>query len=316
MSAAFFIGPVAVASPLVLAPLAGFTDCAFRLLCRENGASLCFSEMVSTHGLSYRSATTERLLATHHNDHPFFVQLFGSDPAFYADATAFLTTLPIEGIDINMGCPVKKVVKKGAGAALMRSPALAEKIIAIVTKNTPLPVTVKFRSGWDSDHINAVEFARMAEGAGAAAVTVHARTWKQAFGGRADWNIIAAVKKAVSIPVIGNGDVTCHEMGQQMLQESGCDGVMIGRGALGNPWIFSAAGRPRTVHGRAAVLLRHLHLILATAQQDFPPDRLLAAVRGHAARYFSGLAGAAELRKKIFSSRSFEELLTLVTHLC
>jgi len=316
VSAAFFIGPVAVTAPLVLAPLAGYTDCAFRLLCREKGAGLCFSEMVSTHGLSYQSPTTERLLATHNDDHPFFVQLFGSDPAFYAAATAFLTTLPIEGIDINMGCPVKKVVKKGAGAALMKTPALAEKIITAVTKNTSLPVTVKFRSGWDSDHINAVEFARMAEWSGAAAVTVHARTWKQAFGGRADWNIIAAVKKAVLIPVIGNGDVTCYEMGQQMMLESGCDGVMVGRGALGNPWIFSAAGRPQTVHGRAAGLLRHLHLITATTTQGFPPDRFLAAVRGHAARYFTGLAGAAELRKKIFGSRNFEELVTLVTRLC
>lgn len=303
------IGNLILPNPFLLAPLAGYTDLAFRVLCREMGASLCFSEMISCHGLVYGQKNTLALLDTVSEERPVGIQLFGSDPVAMGKAAAIVSTYPVDLIDINMGCPVRKVIKKGAGSALMKSPELAEAIIHEVCANTSLPVTVKFRSGWTHDNIIAVDFARMVENAGAAALTVHARTWSQGFGGLADWDIIQQVKQAVSIPVIGNGDVLSHEEGVQRMKQTKCDGIMIGRGALGNPWVFSPQGRPATISGRLIQLKRHMEL----SDQYLPSQKMLFRIKNHAGRYCAELPGAARIRKKIYDCENMVELLELFT---
>jgi len=302
------IGSVSLQSGLMLAPLAGYTDLPFRLLCRENGAALCFSEMISCHGLVQNQKNTHELLRTVAEERPFAVQLFGSDPEFMGQAAAIVSSLSADLIDINMGCPVRKVIKKGCGASLMKNPQLAEAIIRAVCARSSLPVTVKFRSGWTEASINAPEFAAMAEAAGASAVTIHARTWVQGFGGTADREVIKAVKAAVSIPVIGNGDILSYTDGMAMMAETGCDGVMVGRGALGNPWLFSLAGRPETLTGRLPVLERYLQL----ASQYLPLDKVLFKVKNHTAKFLTGLPGAARLRQAIYSCESVEAIVALL----
>jgi nifR3 family TIM-barrel protein len=307
------IGNLAVEHPFILAPLAGYSDLAFRLLCREYGAGLCFSEMISCHGLHFRQKNTLDMLRTSAAERPVAMQLFGSEPEVMGKAAAILSEQPIDLIDINMGCPVKKVIKKGAGCALMKNPALAAQIIRAVVKNSPVPVTVKFRSGWNHQAISACDFAKMAEENGAAAVTVHARTWSDGFSGTADWQIIGRVKEAVAIPVIGNGDVKSHADGLQMMAETGCDGVMIGRAALGAPWIFAAdpagaeAPASPSLSFRVAALKRHLELILL-----HQPDTSPAQIKSHAARYFKGIPGGGALRSQIFSQKSSAALMELI----
>jgi len=291
-------------NPLVLAPLAGYTDLAFRLLCREAGAGICITEMISCHGLVYGQKNTLVLLNSALEDRPLGVQLFGADPEAMGRAAALISPNQADFIDINMGCPVRKVTRKGAGSALMKTPELAEAIIRAVSKQAAMPVTVKFRSGWTQDTITAPDFARMAEQAGAAAVTVHGRTWSQGFSGSADWNVIKAVKQAVSIPVIGNGDVLSYEDSRHMREQTGCDGVMIGRGALGNPWVFTPAGKPATLSGRLPVLRRHL----ALAEQHLPVDKMLFRLKNHLTRYLSGLPGASRLRQEIMARKDFVDL--------
>jgi len=302
------IGSVRLQSGLMLAPLAGYTDLPFRLLCRENGAALCFSEMISCHGLVQNQKNTHELLRTVAEERPFAVQLFGSDPEFMGQAAAIVSSLPADLIDINMGCPVRKVIKKGCGASLMKNPQLAEAIIRAVCARSSLPVTVKFRSGWTGASINAPEFAAMAEAAGASAVTIHARTWVQGFGGTADREVIKAVKAAVSIPVIGNGDILSYTDAMAMMAETGCNGVMVGRGALGNPWLFSLAGRPTALAGRLPVLERYLQL----TRQYLPLDKVLFKVKNHTAKFLTGLPGAARLRQAIYSCESVEDIATLL----
>ncbi len=305
------IGPVTLDTPFILAPLAGYTDLPFRLLCREMKAGLTVSEMISCHGLVYGQQKTMAMMQTVPEERPFAIQLFGNDPEIMGQAAHIVSTHPVDIIDINMGCPVRKVVKKGSGAALMKDLNRAEAIIRTVINNTELPVTVKFRSGWTESSINAPEFAMMAENAGAAAVTVHARTWSQMFGGSADRDVIARVKEAASIPVIGNGDILSYEQGIEMMKETGCDAVMIGRGALGNPWVFQPDGRPETLDKRLPVLLRHLEL----AGQYLDTDRLLFRIKNHAARYLSGLPGAAGIRQQIIQCPSLQEMKHLLQDL-
>lgn len=295
-------------NPFILAPLAGYTDLPFRLLCREAGASLCFTEMISCHGLVHGQKNTRILLQSTPGDRPLAIQLFGSDPAAMAEAAAMIDRQDGDCIDINMGCPVRKVVKKGAGAALMKEIKLAERVIVQVVRNSSLPVTVKFRSGWNSENIIAPEFAQMAENAGAAAVTLHARTWSQAFGGQADWSLIARVKEAVSIPVIGNGDVLSHEDGLKMRSETGCDGVMVGRGALGNPWVFSSKGRPEGLAARLPVIMRHIELV----REHLPAEKVLFRLKNHVGRYLTGLPGASRLRREIMACKNSEDLCRLL----
>ena len=302
------IGPLILPSPMMLAPLAGYTDLPFRLLCREHGAALCCSEMISCHGLVYGQRNTVALLHSVHEERPLAIQLFGADPDHMGQAATLVSSRPVDLIDLNMGCPVRKVVKKGSGAALMKDPQRAAAIIKAVCANTRLPVTVKFRSGWNDDTINAPQFARMAEDAGAAAVTIHARTWAQGFGGQADWQVIRSVKEAVTIPVIGNGDVVTYDQGLKMMAVTGCDAVMVGRGALGNPWVFSPQGQPATLSGRLPVIMRYLDL----ASRYVHRETLLFRIKNHASRFLTGLTGAARIRTAIHQAASVDEIVTLL----
>ena len=306
------IGSLRFSSPLVLAPLAGYSDLPFRLLCRRFGAGFAVSEMISCHGLSYRQPATERMLQSVNEERPVSFQLFGAEPAVMADAAEIIANRSPEMIDLNMGCPVKKVTKRGAGAALMTTPRLAEAIISGIVARVKVPVTVKFRSGPDRGNINAVEFARMAEAAGAAALTVHARTWAQGFSGSADPEVIAAVKAAVKIPVIGNGDIDSMAKARQLMAETGCDGVMIGRAAIGNPWVFREEARPHNTAAVAEVAEHHLRLI----EQFLPADRLLGSIKNQLSRYFKGLPGSSELRQQLFAAPSLSALNSLLRSTC
>lgn len=306
------IGSLTIGNPLVLAPLAGYSDLAFRLLCREYGAGLVVSEMISCHGLHYRQQNTMEMTRTLAAERPVAMQLFGDEPELMGEAAALLSQNDIDLIDINMGCPVKKVVKKGAGCALMKMPVLAARIIRAVVAHSRVPVTVKFRSGWDHRNIIAPAFARMAEECGAAAVTVHGRTWSDGFAGSADWGIIRQVKESVRIPVIGNGDVKSRADAARMLAETGCDGVMIGRAAIGTPWIFSAdAPDDPPLSFRLQALSRHLELLAALA----PATKILPRIKNQAGRYFKGLPGGSEIRKNIYATESFARLQELLTAL-
>jgi nifR3 family TIM-barrel protein len=311
MPEALRIGPVQLASPFILAPLAGYTDLPFRLLCREAGAGLTVSEMISCHGLNYGQQQTLAMLKTLPEERPWAVQLFGAEPESMGRAAASAAAMPVDIIDINMGCPVPKVVKKGAGSALMKpeNVKLAEAVIRAVVRNAAgKPVTVKFRSGWDEKSVIAPDFAKMCEAAGAAALTIHARTKAQQFSGKADRRVIAAVKQAVSIPVIGNGDICSHADGLVMMTETGCDAVMIGRAALGNPWIFQPDGRPESLAGRLPVIRRYVELTAA----HLDTARLLSRIKHHTCRFFSGLPGAAVLRQEIITCASLAQMQELL----
>lgn len=302
------IGSLVFPSPLVLAPLAGYSDLPFRLLCREYGAGFCVSEMISCHGLCYQQHKTIDMLLSTPEEHPVAFQLFGADPDRMAEAAAIISTFAPDMIDINMGCPVKKVTKRGAGAALMASPALAEKIIQRVVAKTSLPVTVKIRAGVNACELNGAEFARMAQGAGAAAVIVHGRTWAQGFSGRADRTVIATIKRALTIPVIGNGDIQSYREAMQMLGETGCDGVMIGRAALGNPWVFSAAGRPDDLGTILDGAIHHLTLV----EQFLGGDRPVGVIRNHIGKYFKNLPGSSDIRQAVYSCPAMSDLKNLL----
>lgn len=304
------IGSCTIDNPFVLAPLAGYTDLPFRLLCREFGAGLTVSEMISCHGLVYQQSNTLRMLNSVNKERPVSFQLFGAEPDIMAEGAEIMASLKPDMIDINMGCPVRKVTKKGAGAALMTTPKVAEEIICNVVSRVQLPVTVKFRSGKDQNNISAVEFAKMAEGAGAAAVIVHARTWAQAFSGVIDPSVIQSVSKNVQIPVIGNGDVSSLDSGYALMKSTGCQGVMIGRAALGNPWVFSKKGKPEDYRQIMDGALRHLILM----QKHLPADRVLGYIKNHISRYFKGLKGASTFRKLIFEAPSAEAIRALLSN--
>lgn len=306
------IGKILLRNPLILAPLAGYTDLPFRLLCRGHGAGLCYSEMISSNGLVYGQKNTLDLLATVTEERPVAMQLFGSDPAMMADAAAILSDYPIDIIDINMGCPVKKVVRKGAGAALMKEPETAAKIIGAVRGATAKTLTVKIRTGWTHEEKNGAEFARMAADCGVDALAIHGRTWSDGFGGSIDLETIARVKQAVGIPVIGNGDVLSFQAGIDMMARTGVDGVMIGRGALGAPWVFEDAASPPSLGKRLKTLLQHLELIKQYGQPGYP----LVRFKNHAGRYFKGSPHAARIRREIYNSTSFSELREIVEELC
>jgi len=232
------IGNVELRNQTVLAPMAGVTDLPFRLLCHEQGAGLLSMEMVSAKAISFHNKNTESLMEIDEKEHPIALQLFGSDPDLISEVAKRIEERPFDILDINMGCPVPKVVNNGEGSALMKNPKLIGEIVEKTVKAIKKPVTIKIRKGFNDSLINAVEIAKIAEQSGAAAIAVHGRTREQYYSGKADWDIIRQVKEAVKIPVIGNGDVTSPEMAKAMLEQTGCDGVMIGRGAKGNPWIF------------------------------------------------------------------------------
>lgn len=307
------IGNVGLSSPFLLAPLAGITDGPFRRLCAEQGAALVYSEMVSAKGLWYKDKNTGKLLEILPGEDPVAYQLFGHEPEIMAFAARELEGSGNVIFDINMGCPVPKIVKNGEGSALMKNPDLAHDVIAAAVKNTSKPVTVKIRAGWDAASVNAVEVARAAADAGAAAVAVHGRTREQYYSGKADWSVIAAVKSAVDIPVIGNGDVTDAASGLRMMEETGCDFAMVGRGALGNPWIFAelnAAWRgeplpsPPTKEEKKQMMLLHFNDVL-----DLKGEYVaVREMRKHVGWYLKGVPGAAAFRGRINQISSAEEL--------
>lgn len=311
------IGNVTLDNPYVLAPMAGVTDLPFRLLCKEQGAGLLCMEMVSAKAIQYHNKNTEALLEIHPQELPVSLQLFGSDPDVISEIAKQIEELPFAILDINMGCPVPKIVKNGEGSALMKQPKLVYEIVSKTVKAIQKPVTVKIRKGFDDDHINAVEIAKIVEEAGGAAIAVHGRTREQYYSGKADWDIIRQVKESVSIPVIGNGDVTSGECAIAMKKETGCDGVMIGRGAQGNPWIFSEllayeqTGKmpPRP----SAIELKNMMLRHARLQIQYKGDYLgIREMRKYVAWYTSGIPNSAKLRNEINMVASYEELEELL----
>jgi len=311
------ISDIELENPYILAPMAGVTDLPFRLLCKEQGAGLLCMEMISAKALQYKNKNTKALLEIHPGEYPVSLQLFGSDPYIISEMAKEIEELPFQILDINMGCPVPKVVKNGEGSALMKDPGKVYEIVNQTVKAIRKPVTVKIRKGFDDGHINAVEIAKVIEEAGGAAVAVHGRTREQYYSGRADWEIIRRVKEAVSIPVIGNGDVVSGETAQAMMRQTGCDGVMIGRAAQGNPWIFRELAEYEKTGKRPArpsggmmkeAMLRHARL-----QMEFKGDYIgIREMRKHVSWYTKGMEGSAKLRDAVNRVESYEELNELL----
>jgi len=297
-----------------LAPLAGISNLPFRLIARSLGCALAYTEMISANGLVRKTDRTFEYLKTCADDHPLGAQVFGADPEIVAQASRIIADNGADLVDINMGCPVKKVIKTGSGAILMKDPDLVARIVTSVKKAVQIPVTVKIRSGWRGGSINAVEIARIAEDSGADAITIHARTADQGYSGKADWKVIAEVKKAVKIPVIGNGDIWHPQEAVKMLRETSCDAVMVGRGALGNPWIFkgiiqACSGQKEnylpSLDQRQKMIKNHWEM-----ETQFLGDKLAdKRFRKHFLWYTKGLEGASRFRQSAGKLKDGEAIL-------
>lgn len=315
------IGNVEIKGKAVLAPMAGVADRAFRELCVDYGAAYVVSEMISSKGVSMGDRKSKDLMFLSEKERPAAVQIFGSDPIVMAQSVETVMQVNPQIIDINMGCPAPKIAGNGGGASLAKNPELAEKIVKAVVKESPVPVTVKIRMGWDENSINAVEMAKRAENAGASAITIHGRTRKQMYAPPVDRNIIAEVKKSVSIPVIGNGDIVDEQSAAIMLEETNCDLIMIGRGALGCPWVFSQInayleyGRvlpTPPVSERMRVMIKHIET-LCQYKGDYVGMR---EARKHAGWYTKGLHGAAKYRQELGTIESIEQLQEIAYKIC
>ena len=315
------IGNVELPNRYVLAPMAGVTDLPFRLLCKEQGAGLLCMEMISAKALRYKNKNTKALLAIDPREYPVSLQLFGEDPDIISEQAKRIEELPFQILDINMGCPVPKVVRNGEGSALMKDPKRIYDIVYKTARAIKKPVTIKIRKGFDEEHVNAVEMAHIAQESGAAAVAVHGRTRSQFYSGKADWDIIRQVKEAVSIPVIGNGDILTAADVIAMQKQTGCDGFMIARGAEGNPWIFAqilhyfktGEELPKpTFEEVTQMLLRH-----ARMQLEFKGEYTgIREIRKHAAWYTSGYRNSSKLRGRINEVETYEQLEALFQEVC
>ena len=313
------IGNVSLKNNIILAPMAGVSDLPFRLLCQKEGAGMTCMEMISAKAVLYNNKNTESLLAIHPDEECVSLQLFGSDPAIMAEIAKRIEERPFKILDINMGCPVPKIVNNHEGSALMKNPELVYDIVRAISEAISKPVTVKIRKGFDEDHINAVEVARAAEAGGAKAVAVHGRTREQYYSGAADWSIIKAVKEAVSIPVIGNGDIKCGADARRMLEETGCDGVMVGRAAEGNPFIFreiTAFMEGREYTAPTLKEIKETVLLHADMQLEYKGEFIgIREMRKHLSWYLKGFEGASALRKRINEMETFEELKEIINNI-
>ncbi len=317
------IGNIEIFGKAMLAPMAGITDRAFREICEEFGSAYFTSEMVSTKGLIYGSYKTFELLDHSKKDasntfgeKPFAIQLFGNDPKDFAKAIKIIDPLYPDIIDINMGCPATKIVKENSGSALMKNPDLCYKIVKSATEASKVPITVKIRSGWSKNTINAPEIAKICELAGASAITIHGRTKEQGYSGKSNMNIIKKVKESVNIPVIGNGDITCAEKAKELIGYTHCDMVAIGRGAIGNPWIFKeidcvlekgAPYTPPDKHEKMRIIKKHIEKICLYKGEE----RGLKEARKHIVGYIKNFTGASEIRQKVFLAKNKEELFEI-----
>lgn len=304
---------------IFLAPMAGVTDLAFRTLCKEYGADLVVSEMVSSRGLHYKDKKTNELLKSNDIEAPLIVQLFGNEPQVMAEAAKILEDMGVKYLDINMGCPAPKIVKNGDGCSLMRNEALAGSVAEAVVKAVKIPVSVKFRAGWDANNINAVSFAKIMENAGVACVTVHGRTKDQFYSGNADYNIIKQVRDAVNIPVVANGDVVDSESAKDILKKTGCDSLMIGRGSLGNPFVFKeikASLKGNTITSissaeKRKALLRHIELM-----EEYKSEHIgVPEMRKHFAWYLKGIPHSGKYKLEAFSAKTYKEMKNLANQI-
>jgi len=311
------IGNVEIKNRVFLAPMAGVTDMPFRVLCKEQGCGLVYTEMVSAKGMHYNDKKSTQLTLLDEKEKPGAVQIFGSDPEIMAEVAAKLNESDASIIDINMGCPAPKITKNGEGSALMKRPELVAKIVKAVVHASRKPVTVKIRKGWDDTNVNAIEIAQIAEENGASAVTVHGRTREQYYSEKADWDIIRQVKQALSIPVIGNGDVVGPEEAKRLLEETGCDAIMVGRGAQGNPWVFSQINKyleegkiisVPTPEQKVETIIRHMNMLI-----DLKGQRTgILEMRSHIVWYIKGLREATYIKQKIFTLTDKDEIIGLL----